>query len=242
MKVLVTSGGTVAPIDDVRAITNASTGRFGAMIAEAALDRGAEVWHLHAPGALRPFRRSAHFDLEAADPSAEVQRLERLRRQWLEARDRFHEVPLTRGTVADYAATLENLLRGQTFDVLFLAMAASDFAPEPQTGKLASDRETLEIRCRRLPKVIESVRDRAPTSYLVGFKLLSGASDAELIRRAESAGRTNRADLTVANDLQTVRAGRHVIHLVRPGQPTETYGPDEPIADRLLDRVIAWTP
>jgi phosphopantothenate-cysteine ligase len=44
----------------------------------------------------------------------------------------------------------------------------------------------------------------------------------------------------VANDLRTVRAGRHVIHLVRPGQPTETYGPDEPIADRLVDRSFAW--
>ena len=105
-------------------------------------------------------------------------------------------------------------------------MAASDFAPEPIAGKLSSDAETLTLRCRRLPKVIRSVRDWSPVVYLVGFKLLSGAPEAELIRQAEAACRENRADLTVANDLRTVRAGRHVIHLVRPGHPTETLGPD----------------
>ena len=32
---------------------------------------------------------------------------------------------------------------------------------------------------------------------------------------------------TVANDLHSLRAGRHTIHLVRPGQPLETYSGDE---------------
>ena len=144
------------------------------------------------------------------------------------------------GTVAEYAEKLEELFRLQSIDVAYLAMAASDFAPEPHPGKLSSSTETLVLRCHRLPKVIESVRDWSPTTYLVGFKLLSQASEAELIRQAEAAGITNRADLTVANDLQTVRAGRHVIHLVRPGHPIETFGPDEPIAERLVERSFAW--
>jgi phosphopantothenate---cysteine ligase (CTP) len=240
MNVLVTAGGTMAPIDDVRHIANASTGRFGAMIAEAALRRGAHVWHLHAPGALRPFGRLARFDLDSLDPSAEIDRLHRLRDQWLEVRDRCHPVPLIEGTVAEYSRKLEELLRLHPIDVAYLAMAASDFAPEPHSGKLSSSTETLVLRCRRLPKVIESVRDWSPSTYLVGFKLLSQASEAELIRQAGAAGTTNRADLTVANDLRTVRAGRHVIHLVRPGHPTETFGPDEPIADLLVDRSFAW--
>jgi phosphopantothenate-cysteine ligase len=240
MNVVVTAGGTMAPIDDVRHIANASTGRFGAMIAEAALERGAHVWHLHAPGALQPFGRLARFDLDSPDPSAEIDRLRRLRERWLEVRDRCHPVPLIEGTVAEYGRKLEELLRLRPIDVAYLAMAASDFAPEPHSGKLSSHAETLVLRCRRLPKVIESVRDWSPTTYLVGFKLLSHVDEAELIRQAGAAGVANRADLTVANDLRTVRAGRHVIHLVRPGQPTETYGPDEPIADRLVDRSFAW--
>jgi phosphopantothenate---cysteine ligase (CTP) len=240
MNVVVTAGGTIAPIDDVRQITNASTGRFGAMIAEAVLRRGADVWYIHAPGALRPFDRLARFDLDHPDPAAETRRLDRLRAEWAEVRDRCHLVPLQKGTVPEYAERLEATLRDRPIDVAFLAMAASDFAPEPTPGKLSSDSPTLTLRCRRLPKVIQSVRDWSPGVYLVGFKLLSNAPTDELIRQAEEACRANRADLTVANDLSTVRAGQHTIHLVRPGHPSETYGPSDSIAERLVDRAFEW--
>lgn len=43
MRLLVTAGGTVAPIDPVRLISNRSSGKMGISIAEAARDRGAEV-------------------------------------------------------------------------------------------------------------------------------------------------------------------------------------------------------
>ena len=240
MNVVVTAGGTVAPIDDVRQITNASTGRFGAMIAEAALSRGANVWYLHAPGALQPFDRLARFDLDTPDLDAEVRRLARLREEWRQVRDRCHAVPLRKGTVPEYAERLEAILREHPIDVAFLAMAASDFAPEPFSGKLSSEASTLVLRCHRLPKVIQAVRDWSPRIYLVGFKLLSDATEEELIRQAEAACLENRADLTVANDLSTVRAGRHTIHLVRPGHPTETIGPDRSIAEELVDRAFTW--
>jgi phosphopantothenate-cysteine ligase len=240
MNVVVTAGGTVAPIDDVRQITNVSTGRFGAMIAEAALKKGANVWYVHAPKAQRPFDRLAHFDLEASDPSSEFDRLASLREHWLQVRNRCHFVPLTQGTVTEYAKVLETVLRRESIDVAFLAMAASDFAPEPFSGKLSSDSTTQIISCLRLPKVIQSVRDWSPEVYLVGFKLLSNASIAELMRQAEQATIVNRADLTVANDLSSVKAGRHTIHLVRPGQPVETLGPDGSIAEGLVDRVWNW--
>lgn len=241
MNVVVTSGGTVAPIDGVRQITNASTGRFGAMIAEEALRRGADVWYLAPPDAQGPFHRLARFDLDAADPDAEVRRLANLLIDWSEARDRFHPVPLAKPTVANYSAALEATLQARRVDVAFLAMAASDFAPEPVAGKLSSDSEVLTLRCRRLPKVIRSVRAWSPEVYLVGFKLLVDVPEAELIRQAEAACLENRANLTVANDLTTVRAGRHAIHLVRPGEPTESYAePEDPIAERLVERAFAW--
>jgi phosphopantothenate---cysteine ligase (CTP) len=240
MNVLVTSGGTVAPIDDIRQITNASTGRFGAMIAEEALKRGANVWYLSPPAALKPFHRLANFDLDSPDPAAEVRRLAHLRLDWAEVCNRCFLVPLQDPTVEKYAWLLEAVLKNHKIDVAFLAMAVSDYAPEPFSGKISSEESTLTLRCHRLPKVIQSVRDWSPEVYLVGFKLLSNASEADLIHQAREACRVNRADLTVANDLSTVQAGRHTIHLVRPDHPTETFGPDDSIAERLVDRVFAW--
>lgn len=239
MNVVVTGGGTQAPIDDVRSIANVSSGRFSAMITEACLRRGASVWHVHSAPAQLPFARLAQLDL-SADLDKELARLTKLRSEWCEVADRLQLVPIGRGTVADYARTLERVFHDRPIDVAFLAMAASDFEPEPVSGKLDSDAESVVIRAVRAPKVIRSVRDWAPDVYLVGFKLLSRASQDELIRKAEAAGRINRADLTVANDLQTLRAGRHTIHLVRPGHAPETLGPGDWLAERLVDRVFSW--
>ena len=69
-------------------------------------------------------------------------------------------------------------------------MAVSDYEPVPFAGKVSSRQEELIVRCRRTPKVIRSVRDWAPSIYLVGFKLLSRASTAELIDQAAASGRS----------------------------------------------------
>jgi phosphopantothenate---cysteine ligase (CTP) len=240
MNVVVTGGGTIAPIDDVRLIANISSGRFAASISEAFLDRGASVWHIHASSSQVPLWRFARFALDASDPSTELERLERLHRQWVEVGDRMHLVPLKEGTVSDYSATLKGVLGAQPIDVAILAMAVSDFEPEPYAGKVGSDTESMVVRCRPTPKVIRLVRDWAPSVYLVGFKLLSRSSPEELIRRAQDACRVNRADLTVANDLQTLRQGRHTLHLVRPGAEPETLEPGDGLAERLVDRIMTW--
>jgi phosphopantothenate---cysteine ligase (CTP) len=237
LKVLVAGGGTLAPIDDVRLITNISSGRFAAAITETWLDRGALVWHVHAPCAQVPLWRFARLALDAADPAAELARLAALREKWERQRDRLKLLPLETGTVADYAAVLERALRASEPDVVMLPMAVSDFELDPRPGKINSESDSLTLVLRPTPKVIRLVRDWAPSAFLVGFKLLSRVTPDELIRRAERAGREQRADLTVANDLETLRAGRHTIHLVRPGCPPETLEPGPDLADRLVARV-----
>ncbi|WZO96768.1 phosphopantothenoylcysteine decarboxylase [Isosphaeraceae bacterium EP7] len=239
--VVVTGGGTVAAIDEVRQIANRSTGRMAASIAEACLGRGASVWHVAAPGSQLAFERRAQLDLDAADPAVEFRRLERLRAEWLAVRDRYHPVRLKRGTVDDYARRLEETLKERPVDIVFLAMAVSDFEPEPAEGKIRSEADSLVIRCRPTAKVIRKVRDWAPDAYIVGFKLLAGATTAELVEEARRALVVNRADLTVANDQRTVTEGRHTIHLVREGGPVETYAMPEPIAERLVERSLEWS-
>ncbi len=239
--VVVTGGGTIAPIDDVRLITNVSSGRFAAAITEACLDREAAVWHIHTPPALLPLVRYARFELDSPDPAAEVDRLMRLRERWQSVRDRLHLVSLEVGTVAEYQQTLQRTLQERSIDVVFLAMAVSDFEPEPRAGKISSEAaESLDLHCTRTPKVIRLVRDWSPSVYLVGFKLLSGVSPEVLIRQAEIACRANRAQLTVANDLELIRQGRHTLQLVRPGFEPETLPAGADLADRLVDRVFSW--
>lgn len=240
MNVVVTGGGTIAPIDDVRQITNVSSGRFSAMISESCLRRGETVWHVHAPSAVLPFARQAAFNLDASDPEVEFARLAALAREYRTIRDRLHLVPLRYATVSDYAATLERTVRDRGIDIAFLAMAVSDYEPQAVPGKLESDEERMLIHGHRSPKVIRKFRDWAPQAYLVGFKLLSRSTEAELIQKAEESNLVNRADLTVANDLQSLREGRHTVHLVRSDGHVETVGPSESLADQVVERVFRW--
>ena len=53
-KILITSGGTEEAIDDVRTITNHSTGKTGATIADQLIDAGYEVFYLSARTAQKP--------------------------------------------------------------------------------------------------------------------------------------------------------------------------------------------
>ena len=214
MNVLVTAGGTVAPIDDVRQITNASTGRFAAVIAEEAAARGRGLAPAHPagtstvrpPGPLRPrCRRSLRRNSTPDKASRRVVASPRSLPSRA-ARD---------GDRVRVCRSLEAPLKANPIDIAFLAMAVSDYAPLPFAGKLSSGADDLTIRCRRLPKVIQSVRDWSPSVYLVGFKLLSNVTEDELILEGEKACLANRADLTVANDLQSLAAGKHTVHLVR---------------------------
>ncbi len=241
MNVVVTGGGTIAPIDDVRLIDQRLLGPVRRVD-----QRGvAGPWGLGlahprvvGPGsavALRPVARSTRptppRSWSGWRGSASGGWTCAIACTWSRSKE---------GTVADYAATLKAVLGAQPIDVAVLAMAVSDFEPEPYAGKVSSDVESLVVRCRPTPKVIRSVRDWAPSVYLVGFKLLSRASREELIRRAEDACRINRADLTVANDLQTLRQGRHTLHLVRPDAEPETLEPGADLAERLVDRIMTW--
>ena len=238
LNVVVTGGGTIAPIDDVRHIANVSTGRFSAQITEAFLRRGAYVCHLFPQSAVLPFEDRAQFDL-VADFDEEVARMGRLRAEFDASDGRYGGWSIVPPTVAKYAETLRACLTMRPIDIAVLAMAVSDYEPEPVAGKVASDCDEWTLTLRRTPKVIRHVREWSSRTFLVGFKLLSGVTEGELIEAAREACITNDADLTIANDLQLKNQFLHTVHVVSRAGLIETIGPKGPIADRLVDRIIA---
>jgi phosphopantothenoylcysteine decarboxylase/phosphopantothenate--cysteine ligase len=77
-RVLVTAGGTREPIDVVRFLGNRSSGRMGSALADAALDRGADVVTVLANGRVRP-RGGTVVEVETA---AELARETAARAAW----------------------------------------------------------------------------------------------------------------------------------------------------------------
>lgn len=208
-RVLVTSGPTRAPLDAVRFLTNKSTGRLGSLIAEAALESGADVTFVYGRGSAIPVVRGGRPD---------------------------HLRLLPINTVEDLVAIFRRELpRG--YDVVIHLMAVLDFAPaEVGVEKVASTKPEWVIRLVPTPKAAALVRDLAPRTFFVGFKLEVGKDRADLIEIARDWARHNHADLVVANDMRDIERGKHIGYLVTASGDVEAVAEGkEAIARTLID-------
>ncbi|HMV65701.1 MAG TPA: phosphopantothenoylcysteine decarboxylase [Myxococcota bacterium] len=207
--VVVTAGGTREPLDDVRAITNSSTGRFGAELARALHHRGAPVVLIGA-AAMEGLVRElpADVDFRPFRSSAEL------------------------------AARLDEIARDPVAAVL-MAAAVADYLPEPATGKIRSDLETLDLRLRRAPKLLTGLRARfGPETRLVGFKLLSGATPERLVEVASGQRAGAALDATFANDLRELGGPRHPGWWVTASGAERLDGAVADVAGAVADRVL----
>lgn len=211
MKVLITSGGTKIPIDSVRHIGNMSNGTLGAKLAKSALIGGNEVFFFRAEKSKSPM--SVNVDL--------------MNQSMIEASTAFQETvemaqeyghkytEITYKTFDDYQTKLPQIIALYKPDVIILAAAVSDYAPETVVNGKIRTKDNLNIPLVPLPKVISSVRGWAgDKAKIIGFKLLVDVSQEELIGAAFDSLKKNRLDLVCANDLRTILNGEHMLHLV----------------------------
>lgn len=197
-RILITSGGTVAPIDPVRHIGNISEGTTGARIAEEFLRRGDTVHYLHHRHARRPYRRDLTLDPEKPI-LAELARVERVYNDYHRNRARLKESAYH--TYDDYFEAVRSILTTEPIDVAILTAAVSDYAPQPEQDKISSDSNQITLHLTATTKVIGLVPQWRPGVVLVGFKLLSNAPRDVLIETAHRHGQKHGSALTVGNSV-----------------------------------------
>jgi phosphopantothenoylcysteine synthetase/decarboxylase len=113
-------------------------------------------------------------------------------------------------TVGDALEILREELRGGNKQVCIHPMAVLDYLPERLNGgKIPSDKTSITIKMVRGPKIIEQIKQIAPATILVGFKLESNCSDKFLKKQAENLMGRSGAELVVANDLSRIKEGKH---------------------------------
>jgi len=206
-KILITAGPTRAPLDAIRYITNKATGRLPAFVAEEALQRGASVTYVHGRPSVLPTVRGGMRD---------------------------HLAFIAVDTVEDLIHTFrEELPRG--YDAVVHNMAVLDFAPaEVRPGKTGSEEEWV-VRLVPTPKAVRLVKELAPQTFLVAFKLEVGKTRQELVASALRLLRESRADLVVANEQREIEAGRHTGYFVDPsGEVVAVAEGKEAIARTLV--------
>ena len=178
MKVLITSGGTRVPIDDVRYIGNMSTGRYGAELARVAYKAGLDVTLFHAKDSVTPFLSYNYSD-------------------------EYHEK-----VYKDYNEykRVVDLAEDTQPDIIISAAAVSDYIVDKTEGKISSDGEELIIRLKKAKKILPEFKKVCPNALVVGFKLLVSPKSAE-IKTAVQKVLDNGADLCIFNDLTRIRQG-----------------------------------
>jgi phosphopantothenoylcysteine decarboxylase/phosphopantothenate--cysteine ligase len=171
--VLITCGPTWVPIDDVRVISNISSGELGQTLALGCKKRGAKVTLLEGPVehrmesngiVVKPFKY--YTDL-----------MQIIRKELVE--DKKH------------------------YDVIFHAAAVSDYAiKNPLKNKLKSDEPNITLDLIPLPKLIRSIRKVSPKSLIVGFKLESDMTEKIAVESTRGLFSEAYCDLVVANTLK----------------------------------------
>ncbi|MBI2248138.1 MAG: hypothetical protein HYU65_09415 [Armatimonadetes bacterium] len=123
------------------------------------------------------------------------------------------------------------------YDAVVQPMAVLDFQPDSvRSYKTSSEVEEWVIRLVPTAKAIKLVKDLAPDTFLVGFKLEIGKEPRELQSIALEFLTRNRCDLVVANDLKEIEAGRHTGYFITPdGKVAKTVIGKEAIARTLIE-------
>jgi len=254
MRVIITAGGTAEPIDDIRRITNRSTGRLGKAIAESIFARGGEsierLYYLHGPNASMP--ETPRTELVPVDT---VDDLEEAFSSILRAGEIAAIVHAM--AVSDYrvagAATVEAMAqavaraiasgeltrnadeKGLVGEIGRLMRAAHSAA----RAKIASDIEDLALFLERTPKLIASLREAAPRATIVGFKLLCGSTAEELAAAGLRLLESTRCSYVFANDARDAFGSGYAGFLIAPSGVRERLEGREAIARRIADAVLA---
>ena len=215
MKILITSGGTKIPIDRVRSITNMSKGTFGSRIANAFFNEG-----------LKRFRNGNEHDNSIEKitffmaKGSKLPTLQSINDETYE--DGYRPIEYAEySTFDDYKNGIEKLLTEETYDIIVVAAAVSDYGvANYYDGKYRSREDDMCIKLVKLPKILPIMRKLAPDAVICGFKLLVDSTDGELITAMECQVKETGVDIVIGNDLKDIKVDDHRLLVMRKDEFT----------------------
>ncbi len=214
MKCIVTAGPSYEPLDQVRRLTNFSTGRLGGELADFLTARGHEVTLLLGEQATWKGQSPAqHVQLFGSTGDLSV-RLEALSRTSVDAV--FHVAAVsdfTVGTVWEHAADGEMI--------------------EVKAGKISSRIARLLVELVPTIKIISHLRDWFPQAVLMGWKYEVDGDRSTALRQGEQQIAQCRTDACVVNG---PAYGRGFGVVTAPGR--RAHVPEQPLLYRVLEELL----
>lgn len=180
MHCVVTAGPTFEPLDEVRRLTNFSSGKLGSQLADFLVQRGHEVTLLYGHYATYREKQSAQRVVPFDSTLDLLGKLEALGKENVGAV--FH------------AAAVSDFGFGKIFE-----RAQNGELREISSPKISTRTGTLLAELTPTPKIISRLREFFPTSCLVGWKYELAGDRAEVTAKALQQIRENKTDACVVN-------------------------------------------
>lgn len=188
-KILITSGGTTEPIDQIRSITNKSTGSTGSTLAQTLCQLGYDVTLLKAKNSL---------PAPAAQKTLEFETFKELQQQLsTELQAHHYEAVIHAAAVSDFSVQNVDATVGKisSQDDLVLHLK--------RNPKLVDDIKKISLN--------KSIK-------LIAFKLTVGANEVEIAKAVQKLQNSASPDLIVHNDLKNINQEQHDFHVYRFSQ------------------------
>ncbi|MCL2703803.1 MAG: phosphopantothenate--cysteine ligase [Defluviitaleaceae bacterium] len=249
MKILVTAGGTSEKIDEIRKISNISTGRLGALIADAFIRKAnADITFVCGENSVIPLGMPVKI-IKVGSVNELTYALASCFKQ-----SRFdaviHSMAVSdysvRGTVsADdlssaIAETAVKKFSNELNDMKAIIYSAiqQSMKNASEHKKISSDIENLVIYMEKTPKVINMIKRMQPETILVGFKLLASAGADKLFDTGHELLVKSDCDFVFANDLDDIEGDKHEGILIEPDRSYQRLYSKQDIARVIADKVL----
>lgn len=238
-KIIITAGGTSEKIDNVRKITNSSSGKLGSVIASKLIELQDEkiekIYYVCSKNSIRPIGEKIEV-VEIFD----TKDLEFTIRKLLSENQIYyfiHSMAVSDYTV-DYVTTAETLADTIENNHGKILETICNFDLKLTDDKISSNYDNLIIKLKKTPKIISMIKDVSPSTYLVGFKLLDNVNEEELIGTAYKLKEKNNCNLVIANDLNNIINGNHKAFIIKSKEDYITASGKEDIAIKLIKEMI----
>lgn len=241
MKIIITAGGTSEKIDNVRKITNSSSGKLGMTIANEILDKHEKeldtLYYICAKDSFKPNDKKVKI-VEISGTSELKYEVENLLTN--EKIDYFIHSMAVSDYMVDFVSNAsllaETIIKSNNNDITKAIIENKNIVGGT---KISSNEDNLLIMLKTTPKIISLIKDLSPNTYLVGFKLLDGTTDNELIDVATKLLKKNKCNLVVANDLKIIRSGNHKAFIIDEFGNKILASGKEDIATKLVEKMFS---
>ena len=104
-------------------------------------------------------------------------------------------------SVHEMFSEIKNCLKTK-FDIVIMSAAAADYVPKnSSSSKIKSNKNEINVRLVKAPKIIDSIKKIQKDTFLIGFKAETDISKKELVSRAKKKLKESKANMIIANDI-----------------------------------------